>query len=482
MTVYRTNVKVPRIGPLGGGEWELTGLTAVTVLFGKNGSGKSVLLRNWRDQNVAGAHYVAPERTGEISFNPNLMQQQLEAQGRRETSTRNYAPDYRAQVVSRIQTYFLRRGEIRQGTPPGNPAELEEFLSQLIPDFSISVQARNPPYRIIRLSNNEAVGGVDALSSGEAQLVTVALDVLTMAAIWELDEKHERILLIDEPDAHIHPDLQIRFADFLVGVARRFELQVVVATHSTTLLSALGQFGAGDTSVIYLDRRGTQFATQKFDRVHKELATCLGGHALMGPLFAAPLLIVEGDDDYRIWSQVPRHHIINLAVLPANGDEIHRYQGLLERILGSLREPGSGILGYALLDGDKALPQASPQQPQDFVRYLRLNCHEAENLFIADEVLADFGITWADACLRLAEKATDHGNKAERLKNAAQWDRRSVDLKEIIEEVSRILDSKNVHWTIRVGTRVGRARPSGQLADYLGQDVLSALWPAPTAA
>ncbi len=77
--------------------------------------------------------------------------------------------------------------------------------------------------------------------------------------MWDLENKEKRLMLIDEPDAHIHPDLQVRFADFLVGVAERFDVQVVVATHSTTLLAALGQFAKADAGVIYLDRRSADF-------------------------------------------------------------------------------------------------------------------------------------------------------------------------------------------------------------------------------
>ena len=35
----------------------------------------------------------------------------------------------------------------------------------------------------------------------------------------------------------------------------------------------------------------------------------------MGPLFGVPLLLVEGDDDYRIWNEIPRHHITSFAVI-----------------------------------------------------------------------------------------------------------------------------------------------------------------------
>jgi predicted ATPase len=476
MTVYQDSIHVNRIDALGGGEWFLRNLADVTVLFGKNGSGKSLLLREWRDQSPAQAHYVAPERTGELRFNPKLMQEQLEATGRREKASRNAVPDYREQVISRIQTYFLRRGEMRDGVLPGHPSELEELLSQLIPDFTVTIQARNPPYEIVRLSNGERIRDVDRLSSGEAQLFTVALDILTMAAIWELESKHDRILLIDEPDAHIHPDLQIRLADFVLNVCRRFDLQVVVATHSTTLLSALGQFGGTSTAVIYVDRLQEELRAQVFDDVHRELAACLGGHALMGPLFAAPLLIVEGDDDYRIWSQVPRHHIVRVCVLPANGDEIHRYQRILERIFASLRDPSEQPIGFALLDGDKTLPQETPDVPQQFIKYLKLECREAENLFLADEVLADLETAWPEAATKIVAEAGLYGNKADFLRTATDWDRSSIDLKRYIGEISKILDSKNVHWTIRVGSRIGRGKPTGQLADFLGPNLIASFW------
>src|SRR5262249_47138225 len=148
---------------------------------------------------------------------------------------------------------------------------------------------------------------VQALSSGEAQLFTLAVDITTIAAIWHLEGRQERILLVDEPDAHIHPDLQIRVAEFLVAVATRYSLQVVVATHSLSLLAALAQYGKEDASVFFLSKASPSQSAQKFGVVLQELTTCLGGHVLMGPLFSAPLLLTEGDDDYKVWSQAPRH-------------------------------------------------------------------------------------------------------------------------------------------------------------------------------
>lgn len=477
---YLIEIEVPRPATLGGGAWHLQNLSAITALFGKNGSGKSQLLRALRDTDAKSRHYVIPERTGEIDYQPNLLQSQIDAEQRRSNSARNYTDQYRRHIIVRIQAYFSARGNTRGHQLPGDPVELERFIGQLLPDFVTELSGtKNPPYTITRASNGTSVSGIDQLSSGEAQLLTIALDILTISAIWDIEGQVARLMLIDEPDAHIHPDLQVRFADFLVQVTERYKLQVLLATHSTSLLAALGQFGADNTSIIYLDRTKTVFRAESFTAVMKELAACLGGHALMGPLFSSPLLLVEGDDDYRIWSQIPRHHVVNFAVIPSSGDQIHQYQRSLEKVFRSLRETGGRVSGYALIDGDKPSPQPNPQAPQDYIRYIRLNCHESENLYLTDEVLALFGTNWTDAAKRIGEAAQYYGAKESGLRTVAGLEAealRNTDIKNYIHQIAEVLDPKKVHWTVRVAQAIGRARPTGQIEDYLGKEVVSTLW------
>lgn len=453
-------------------------MTGITTLFGKNGCGKSRLLRAWRDNSPKTSHYIVPERSGDLEFQPSFLRQQIDPDQRREISQHNFADNYRRHVITRIQAYFLARGSTRGDKVSGNPADLEGLVNLLLPDFSIIFSGTQyPPYNLIRVSTGNKIGNIHELSSGEAQLLTIALDLLTISAIWDLDNSGNRMALIDEPDAHIHPDLQVRFADFLVRVADKFNLQIVIATHSTTLLSALGQFGGNSASVIYLDRIKSNFKAAPFSKEARELAACLGGHALMGPLFGVPLLLVEGDDDYRIWSQVPRHHVTSFSVIPTNGEEIRQYQRSLETILGALREPANPA-GYALLDGDKGLPQATAQHPQNHIKFIKLNCHEAENLYLCDEVLALLGTNWEGAAAAILARAGEFGAKGAQLATAPQWDRKSCDVHELIHEITRILDEKNVHWTMRVARAVGKDRPVGQLLDFLGADVVNALWGA----
>lgn len=482
MPIHFPNVSIPRPSYLGGETWELQNLSEVTVLFGKNGSGKSVLLRAWRDQSEANVHYVTPERTGEMDLQPQYMREELMSSSRRSASQRNYMPEYRRRIIGRIQSYFLTRGDYREtGSAPVSPQEIESFINNLATDFLVELVASgNPPYNILRAEGETKISNVDQLSSGEAQLITIALDMLTIAAIWEIQDQSQRVLLIDEPDAHIHPDLQVRLSDFIFRIMERFNLQVAIATHSTSLLAALGQFGGPRTSAIYVSREQKQYQAQIFSDIHKVLSACLGGHVLMGPLFGAPILLVEGDDDYRIWSQIPRHHVTNFSVIPSNGEEIKRYQKALESIFASLRDTNEHPCGYALLDGDKTLPTPNPQNPQQHVRFVQLACLEAENLYLADEVLAVMDTDWTSASNLIVKRAVEFGEKADFLAQAKTWDRKLEDIKQVINEVAQIVDMKPIHWTVRVGRVLGRSRPQGQVAEFLGPSVIDALWPANT--
>lgn len=127
------------------------------------------------------------------------------------------------------------------------------------------------------------------------------------------------------------------------------------------------------------------------------------GPRLDGSAVWGPLLLVEGDDDYRIWSQVSRHHVVSFSVLPSGGQQILNHQRALERVLNALREPVGEKAGCALIDGDKGKPAENAETPQQHVAFIQLNCRESENLFLTDEVLALFdNLNWEQAQQKIA--------------------------------------------------------------------------------
>lgn len=452
-----------------GTKWVLKNLTPITVIFGKNGSGKSILLRSIRDGDPGSYHYCVPERGGNLSYEPGMTQQESNGNTRMTGSKNNLGGDYRVRIISRIGSYLTKKGGSRENVDVNDLNEIEKIIDEVLIDFRFSITSDYPPYTLKRSETGEKIGDIGQLSSGEAQLFTLSLDLILACEMWKLDKK-TGYLLVDEPDTHLHPDMQQRFAKFLIKLNEKYNCKIIISTHSTTLLSSLGQYGDSRTSVIYLNTND-EYHANPFGKVLKTLSTCLGGHALMGPLFSAPILLVEGDDDYRIWSEIPRHNSLNIAVLPCNGEEIFEYQKTLEKLFSSIMDKDV-VNGYALLDGDKKVPQCA----QEHIRFLKLNCRESENLYLTDEILKELGHDWDSACKRVIQESDKYGQKSEELKKIETWDRKTVDCKNVINQVAQILDEKNLNWAYKIGKILGKSKPGGQLSEFLGNDVIQSLW------
>ncbi|MGM0586924.1 MAG: ATP-dependent nuclease [Bacteroidota bacterium] len=464
---------------LPGGNWKLRNLNRINILFGKNGSGKSELLRALKNQEINNCRYIVPERAGDIKAQPNLVSRLRNSQSRESQSNSNFQNDYRQQVITRIDNYFRSKG-INEGEAGSvKNKELESILNSLLSDFEFRFKDDTNPFELIRSidSGNGTVDNINKLSSGETQLFTIGLDILITAAEWELNTQSYRLLLLDEPDAHIHPDLISKLSDFINQVSIQFNIQVLVATHSTDLLSAMGTYASGDASILYMNKDYSELEAQIYDDLKSRIGASLGGHTLMGALFDVPILLVEGDDDFRIWSQVSRHHVVNLSVVPCQGEQIYQYQEDLEKLFSALLEVPDEPIGYALLDNDKGKKQPTAENPQNYIQFIQLKCHEAENLYLTDEVLSDIGIDWTDASDSINDKAGQFGNKEDELKKlAVDSDRISADYKNVIKEIEKCIDPKNVLWSQRVGQVIGKSVPTGQLREFLGEEVCDAIW------
>jgi predicted ATPase len=459
----------------------LKGLNEITVLFGRNATGKSQILRNLRDTDKSRRHYASPERGGEISYNPAFASEEASPATRGSRRTSNAAAQFREEAVARISAFLNTRGGLETERIPVPPSSLEVELNELLRDFKFVIKPQqNPPFELTRvfrgsLEVNEQISSVTQISSGEAALFSLGLDLVTIAAMWELTGVDQRLLLLDEADLHLHPDLQFQLARFLVNLVTRFRLQIIVATHSTTLLAAIGYVAPNKTSVIYINPTKTEQRERAFTSALAQLTTTLGGHALMGPLFAFPLFLVEGDDDYIAWSQAVRHGVLQLAVVPCGGTKIDSHADELKRLFGAILPAAALPSAFVAKDNDGGIASTVPAV--DHVVTLRFACRELENLYLTDEVLAKLGLTWAQAGAKISAQASGFGSKAADLKAVVGSERSTIDLKGLIGELAVILDEKNVPWQRRIGTVIGEQKPTGQLAVFLGPAFLQYLWP-----
>lgn len=105
-----------------------------------------------------------------------------------------------------------------------------------------------------------------------------------------------------------------------------------------------------------------------------------------------------------------------------------------------------------------------------------MSCRESENLYLSDEVLGKIGIDWTKAQETITERADEFGQKSKQLKSLISQDRKEIDLKGLMEELTQILDPKKVDWRIRIAQVIGDQKPEGQLKDFLGEEIISTLW------
>jgi predicted ATPase len=100
--------------------------------------------------------------------------------------------------------------------------------------------------------------------------------LLELGEIKELD-----ILIFDEPEIHLHPDWQIKFAEILILLQKEFNLSILLTTHSPYFLHAIEVYskkhGIKERLNCYLaestgDTSGIQDVTDNIDTIYKQLA------------------------------------------------------------------------------------------------------------------------------------------------------------------------------------------------------------------
>jgi predicted ATP-dependent endonuclease of OLD family len=82
------------------------------------------------------------------------------------------------------------------------------------------------------------------MGSGEARLYSMVMQIESMTP--------KSLVLLEEPETALHPSAQFEVGKYLVNVAERRNLQILLTTHSEYLMLALPQ-----KSRIYLKREGT---------------------------------------------------------------------------------------------------------------------------------------------------------------------------------------------------------------------------------
>lgn len=468
--------------------FSLKNLGKINVVLGKNGSGKSSLLRafNSSRQSQPLVKYVPPERGGYLvrdgNYETNLQNPHwlyaAKDQG-------NRFDQYRQGAVSEfrtLETLVLR--EIEQDTVKRLDVgykfdSVVEKLNTLLdhveltrsPDGGFAVRSK-----IVKQDLRP-----ETLSSGEVELISLGIEILSFA-FASSDERFkfgDNWLLLDEPDSHIHPDLQHKLMSLLAVAVEEKPFNVLITTHSTAILSSLAEV-ASDVKVAFMRGDVGKLQFQSVDLSLKAVLPIFGAHPLSNVFNRSPVLLVEGESDERLWQQAVRSSGGGIKIWPcAAGDiqSLHDYEQKAASILGAVYDNAKA---YSLRDRDDAPYEIADDGP---IIRSRLNCRNAENLIVTDEVLALTGVDWATLQTRMLkwiDQNPDHPQYATVCGwRDANWDRISFDLKQLRNLILAQAGTSKP-WEVLVGRAIAGLKSktsTGEhgIANYLGPKLIAAL-------
>lgn len=458
----------------------LKNFSKTNVILGKNGCGKSHILKkieqDLSQDNANGlVRYISPERGGQLSYNSSVLDS-IQSNPLWLSSQRrsNQVANFRMQSVAQfhnLEIKVLRRIE-KEHTEEGYvPTSFNETLAPCTKLLNrVRLERADPAFKLFKHSDNSEVKA-EHLSSGESELISLAIEILSFK--HDCDLKKNNYLLIDEPDVHLHPDLQAQFASFLLEALKDQHIYLIIATHSTPILSALA---TSDKTVVAFMRQGdTQLDFISVNNELKKLLPMFGAHPLSNIFNESPILLVEGEDDERIWQQAIKTSQGKIKLYPCVTDSVdilHKYEKVAVQIMGCVYDNPKG---YSLRDRDEVEEDLDDIEP--LVR-LRLNCREAENLLLTDDVLQAADTNWDDLqeqIKRWVMVNTEHRYYKD-LKAFVDsgMDRKNTKLKNIRNLLNGFLNREKA-WEIAVGQAIGRLSlengldTENSLKAYLGE-------------
>jgi predicted ATP-dependent endonuclease of OLD family len=172
------------------------------------------------------------------------------------------------------------------------------------------------------------------ISSGESELITLGIECLSHEL--ECKSNEENILLLDEPDVHIHPDLQAKLMHFLKKLADTNKFIVVIATHSAAILGALEDYE--HVHFEFMKKGQKNFTFKKVLKEYKQIVPIFGAHPLSNIYCSMPIFLVEGEDDVWVWQKAicTSGGLLKMFPCAVDGvDEMLRYERMVSEIIST---------------------------------------------------------------------------------------------------------------------------------------------------
>ena len=232
---------------------------------------------------------------------------------------------------------------------------------------------------------------ITSLSSGEREVINIIFDFL-------LRSPNDCIVIFDEPELHLHPELSFKLLQALRTVGKNN--QFIFCTHSPDIISA-----SLDNTVVMLtppkgDGSNQAVRVREDDQTNQALR--LLGQSIGIVALGKKIVLIEGTDsslDKQTYGAILKGRFPNFVLVPAGGKGTVTSFGTLQKQV--LERTIWGVEFFMLCDGDTA-----PTATVETNRLRSLSRYHLENYFLDEAVIAGIfeSMEPADSWLRSPQK------------------------------------------------------------------------------
>lgn len=307
------------------------------------------------------------------SLSDNYAKQTLGATG----STKfQYTKEYLASLI--FNDLQIIQKSHREGQPiiPDSLKEIREFFNSFFaPMQFIDVRIDESPFKYIIKTHRGEID-LDDMSSGEKEVLN------TYIRFHQLKPKGA-VILFDEADAHLHPDLERRYLEVLRKIGSGNQLWLT--THSPEMMIAAGAESLYTILKEPLSGESNQFVRVSNDEsLHEVLSEVMGSRGLVS--FNQRIIFLEGEEssiDRELYEKFYPPGQYNVSFVPAGNSATVRK--IAEQVNYLLSNPLGFQEYYSIVDGDIERSENTTTTG----RLFQLPVYHVENFLIDPEIILE---------------------------------------------------------------------------------------------
>jgi len=124
--------------------------------------------------------------------------------------------------------------------------KLDEFKTWVKKHFDIDVNVNSTGSHyslVVKNSSSEIYNNVSDVGFGISQILPIIVMLWQVGDDRDYDSStHSKLIVLEQPELHLHPALQAKFIDFVVKYLKDYNnIKLIIETHSETIVNRLGQ-------------------------------------------------------------------------------------------------------------------------------------------------------------------------------------------------------------------------------------------------